>query len=225
RAQARDAARAVGSRFVAVVAVLLVVLVGGSLLLGRGGGPDEVRPGERLPVFAAPLATAPKLESDFVNLAERADQGAAGKRPACSIRHPSVVTSCALLRRGPLVLVTFRPVGECLDVVDRVDRLVARTPGLTGLAVATGDDHDDAARTVRERRWRLRTVYDVDGALSSRLGGAVCPLTLVVRADGTVARRVSGRPETGELERAVAAAGDASARPATTTAAAPAPGR
>ncbi|MCV4754782.1 hypothetical protein OFC37_35495, partial [Escherichia coli] len=80
------------------------------------------------------------------------DQGAAGRRPACSIRHPSVVTSCALLRRGPLVVVTYRPVDECLAVVDAVDRLVARTAGLTGLAVATGDDHDDAAATARARR-------------------------------------------------------------------------
>jgi hypothetical protein len=73
-----------------------------------------------------------------------------------------------------------------------VERVRRALPGLTALAVATNGTHDETAKTARARGWGLITAYDVDGALASRLGAAVCPLVLFVRRDGSVADRLVG---------------------------------
>jgi hypothetical protein len=203
--RARRAARASSTRWLVAGGLLLVLLALGSTLVAGRGADDatQVRPGERLPAFAAPVATRPRVAHDDVNLATRDGQGAAGDRAACSVRVPSAVTSCALLRRGPLVLVVFsRGLQSCLRTVDDVDRAARGRPGLAALAVETRGEHDETARTVRARGWALTTVYDADGALSSRLGAAVCPLVLFVRRDGTVVDRLIGEDATGAAIRA-----------------------
>ncbi len=198
------AARASGNRWWAAIVLLLLVVVGGSLLTlynGRSGSP-AVGPGDRLPPFAAPLATAPKLEHDAVNYAAEGDQGDAGRVPACSIDDPSVVTSCALLERGPLVLLMFAAgVDECVAAVDALDRLGDRYPRIQRLAVAIGGQHDKTARTVRERRWSLPVAYDRDGGLSARIGSPTCPFALLVDADGMVRQRLFGTVTAADLER------------------------
>lgn len=199
-----EVARASGNRWWAAIVVLLLVVVAGSLLTlynGRSGSP-AVDPGEMLPPFAAPLATAPKLEHDAVNYAEHADEGEAGRVPACSVYDPSVVTSCALLDRGPLVLMMFGSgVDACVTAVDDLNRLRARYPDVQTLAVAIGGEHDKTATTVRNRRWTLPVAYDRDGGLSSRLGAPSCPFVLFVAADGTVRERLFGSASADELDQ------------------------
>jgi hypothetical protein len=230
-AEASRTAQAASTRWlIAGVVLILILAVGSTLLAGRGADDAQVRPGERLPAFAAPLATRPKLAQDDVNLAQRDDQGQAGRRAACSIREPSAVTSCALLRDGPLVIVVFsRGVDACLRAVDDVEAVRRALPGLGTLAVATNAEHDEAAEIVRARRWGLPVVYDRDGALASRLGAAVCPLVLFVRRDGSVADRIVGDvTEAGvrtRAERLLRAGGTTPAAGTTTTRAAPAGGR
>lgn len=224
-AEASRTAQAASTRWlIAGVVLILLLAVGSTLVAGRGGDDAQVRPGERLPAFAAPLATRPKLAQDDVNLAQRDDQGQAGRRAACSIRVPSAVTSCALLRGGPLVLVVFsRGVDPCLRAVDDVAALRRDLPGLGTLAVATNAEHDEAADVVRARGWRLPVVYDRDGALATRLGAAVCPLVLFVRRDGSVADRIVGDVRAADLrvraERLLRArpAGPGSTAPGATT--------
>lgn len=188
-------ARATGNRWWAAIVVLVLVVVGGSLLTlynGRAGSP-AVDPGEPLPPFAAPFATEPKLEHDAVNYAEHADEGEAGRVPACSVDNPSVITSCALLDQGPLVLMMFGTgVDTCVTAVDDLDRLRPRYPQVQTIAIAIGGDHGKTAAAVRNRRWKLPVAYDRDGGLSSRLGAPSCPFVLFVEADGTVRERLFG---------------------------------
>lgn len=208
RGRAAAVAQAVGGRWVAVIVILVAVIAGVSLLTVGGGGETRgtVKTGSLLPPFAAPLATAPKLKNDDVNLAAKPNQGQAGSVAACSIVNPSVVTSCGLLRRGPLVLVMFSSgVGECVRTVDEIDRLRTRFPRLQTLAVAIGGEHGSTAKTARARRWRLPVAYDRDGALSSRLGVAVCPFVLFVGSNGRIAERLIGTPAPGALARGMAA--------------------
>lgn len=190
-----ETARATGNRWWAAIVVLVLVVVGGSLLTlynGREGSP-AVDPGEPLPPFAAPLATEPKLEHDAVNYAAHADEGEAGRVPACSVDDPSVITSCALLDQGPLVLMMFGTgIDTCVTAVDDLNRLRARYPQVQTLAVAIGGEHDKTAEAVRNRRWKLPVGYDRDGGLSSRLGAPSCPFVLFVAADGTVRERLFG---------------------------------
>ena len=73
--------------FVALVGVVLVGYVSlqhaAHRALGLAGG---LKVGSKVPPFAAPLALGP-LDGD-VNVARKANQGAAGKRPACTVRGP-----------------------------------------------------------------------------------------------------------------------------------------
>ncbi|WP_026912890.1 hypothetical protein [Patulibacter minatonensis] len=221
-------AQAVGVRWLAVAGIVLVLLVGVTTLIGgRDGGPTggDVAAGEQLPDFAAPLATAPKLDRDDVNVAQKDGQGEAGKYAACSIRNPSVVTSCALLDRGPLVLVLFsRGVQQCVDAVDLLDRERRRFPTLQTLAVATLGQHDATAETAASRRWTLPVAYDRDRGFSALLGAPACPLVLFVRRDGTVEKRIIGRLSTDALVRAMRGLARSAAPPTTTVDATP-PGR
>ncbi|MEV4420508.1 hypothetical protein AB0L40_11105 [Patulibacter sp. NPDC049589] len=216
---ASQRAQAVGVRWLAVAGIALVVLAGLTTLLGGDRGPTggDVQPGERLPVFAAPLATQPKLAHDDVNLADADGQGERGDKAACSVTTPSAITSCALLRRGPLVLVLFsRGVAQCVDAVDELERARRRFPSLQTLAVATLGQHDDTAETVRARGWTLPVAYDRDRGLSALLGAPACPLVLFVRQDGTVAQRIIGRLRPEALVRGMEDLARAAAPPATT---------
>lgn len=201
--------RAVGVRYTVLVAILMLVLVSISLLTRRGGdgGAGTIAVGSRLPPFAAPLATAPKLPGgrEDVNLASRSGQGQAGKHPACSIRNRSVITSCALLKGGrPLVLVMFtNGMDPCVRVVDELDRLRRETPRIATLAVAFGGEHDGTAELVRRRRWTLPVAYDRDGALGARLGMPVCPFVIFVGADGKVSAREVGTLDADALRRGI----------------------
>lgn len=220
-------------RYMLIVVLLIAVVAGVSILaLNRSdGGDSQVRPGERLPDFAAPLAGLPKLAHDDINLAQRPHQGQAGNRAACSIVNPSVVTSCGLLRRGPLVLMMFsRRVAECVQAVDTLEALRPGSSRLQTLAVAIGGHHDDTTAAKRSRGWRLPVAYDADGALASRLGAAVCPLVLFVGRDGIVQDRIVGQVTPAALRQKTAALLAANPRPATsrstaTTVPHPAPGR
>lgn len=203
--QASAHARAIGARWLVGTVVVLVILVAVTTVGGGPGGDGgDVRPGERLPEFAAPLADEPRLQSEDVNLATKDGQGEAGRKAACSIRDPSVVTSCALLARGPLVVVVFsRGVASCVEAVDAVDVERRRFPRLQALAVSLLGRHDTTGETVRDRRWTLPVVYDRDGALGSVLGVPACPLVLFVRPDGTVERRIIGDLDRAELVAAM----------------------
>lgn len=208
RTVAEDAAahaRAVGGRWLAVALAVLVVLV---IVTTVTGGPDrdggDVAAGERLPDFAAPLVSAPKLDREDVNLATKDGQGEAGNTAACAIRDPSVVTSCGLLARGPLVLVLFsRGVDACVRAVDELEVVRRRHPGLQTLAVSLLGRHDTTGETARGRGWTLPVAYDRDGALGQVLGAPACPLVLFVRRDGTVRQRIIGTLDAGALERGV----------------------
>jgi hypothetical protein len=205
--QASANARRVGARWLAFAAVVFVVLLVVTRVTGGDGAEGgDVAAGERLPEFAAPLATRPRLENEDVNLASEDGQGEAGRFAACSIRNASVVTSCGLLARGPLVVMLFsRGLDACVRAVDDLDAERRRFPRVQTLAVSLLGRHDSTAETVRDRRWTLPVVYDRDGGLASVLGAPACPLVLFVRQDGTVAQRIIGDLEPGELARGMEA--------------------
>ncbi|MBF6621271.1 MAG: hypothetical protein ITG02_13715 [Patulibacter sp.] len=226
-----DVARSTGNRWWLAIAVLVVVIVGGSLLTFYNGrsGSTTVGPGDSLPPFAAPLATAPKLEHDAVNYAAEGDEGEAGRVPACSVANRSVVTSCRLLDEGPLVLMMFATgVDECVRAVDDLNRIRGSYPAVRTLAVAIGGEHGKTATTVRNRRWTLPVAYDRDGGLSARIGAPACPFVLFVAPDGTVRQRLFGSVTADELDRGMRELADERARqaPTATTPRTPsAPGR
>ncbi|HZV73246.1 MAG TPA: TlpA disulfide reductase family protein [Conexibacter sp.] len=160
--------------------------------------------GARIPPFAAPLVT-----SDLVgdaDIARRADQGAAGSRPACAVTDPRALNSCTLVRRGPLVLAFFTDSsGRCVDALDAMQRVARRHPRVGFAAVAIRGDRGDLRALVQRQGWRFPVGQDRDGAVANLYGVAICPTVVFAYRGGTVMRTALGSGETtpAALERGV----------------------
>src|SRR5262249_52023426 len=142
----------------------------------RSNGPGSTgpRPGEPMPPFAAPLATG-NVTGD-VNVARRDDQGAAGRRPACTVRGPGVLNARELWERGPVVLAFLATRGaKCSDELDRLERVRARYPGFQFAAVSIRGDRAGLRALIRRRHWGFPVAYDRDGVLANLYAVAVCP--------------------------------------------------
>lgn len=188
------------SRIAGVAALVALSYVLLNTLRSEGPGSAGLAPGTRLPPFAAPLATS-RLVGD-VNVARRAGQGSAGRRPACSVRGPDIVNSCELAERGPVVLAFIATRGtRCTGELDVLDRVRRRHPRVQVAAVAIRGDRDALARLVRSRRWGFPVAYDRDGVLANLYGVAVCPHLTFALPGGTVRDTVLGEQDARALER------------------------
>jgi hypothetical protein len=184
--------------------LIAVVVIGAVLLLTftlfKNGGPDGVpglKDGSMLPPFAAPLVLSP-IDGD-VNLARTADAGGAGSVPACSIKQPGVLTSCALTEDRSLLLAFSSLDDRCLDQLDVLNELARSERGRTRVvAVAVRGDRSRWRKMAAER-WRYPVLYDRDGAMSAVYGVDICPQMTIARIGGRVARTVIGEVSAAEL--------------------------
>ena len=98
---------AAGGRHAWLLGIAAILVVGLLLITStRPAGPGAVGlpAGARLPPFAVVLATSDVVCDDDddpcdANVARERDQGAAGRRPACEVRGPTVLNLCALTER------------------------------------------------------------------------------------------------------------------------------
>jgi len=169
--------------FVVVAALGWVTL---NTVRSKSPGSRGLPAGAAMPPFAMPLSSSSCRGPCDANVAVRAGQGAAGARPACSVRGPSVLNSCELAARGPVVLAfVFAPVRACRDQLTVLDRVRVRHPGVSFAAVdvrASG-----AAARSFARRWQLPIGYDHDAAVADEYGVVVCPTIVFARRGGVVA--------------------------------------
>jgi hypothetical protein len=132
------------------------------------------------------------LDGD-ANVARRAGEGAAGNRPACAVRRPDVLNGCALRDRGPLVLAFFATRGrQCVDQLDVMERVRARTPGVQFAAIAIRGNRDDVRSLIRRHGWKFDVGYDRDGALANAYHVQVCPQLTFARQGGRVVETTFG---------------------------------
>ena len=113
-------------RYVGLLAVVILVLLTVNTILTKPNGARGIEPGETIPPFAAPLALG-ALNGD-VNVARHADEGSAGRTPACAVRGPGVLNVCELYRGRPLVLALFVDGGSCPDVLGEMQALAGVFP-------------------------------------------------------------------------------------------------
>jgi AhpC/TSA family len=187
-----------------VAAVVLLGWVTFNTVRSKGVGSEGLAVGRRMPPFAAPLALS-GLDGD-VNVARRADQGAAGRRPACSVRGPDVLNICALYERRPVVLAFLATRGaRCTRELDRLQRLRARHRGVAFAAVSIRGDRDELRATIRRHRWTFPVGYDRDGALANLYGVAVCPTITYALPGGVVHGTTLGELDLAGLGARVAA--------------------
>jgi len=175
----------------ALVVLVLIALISVSLLRYSGGrGARGILVGAQIPPFAAPLVTS-SVDGD-ANLARKANSGAAGKVPACSIHQPGVVTSCELTSRRPLVLAFATQSRRCVQQLDELERMAAFRRGQVDVAAVAVRGNRDKWRRLVAGRWSFPVAYDRDGALAAAYDVEICPQTTFVRHGGRAAGTAFG---------------------------------
>jgi hypothetical protein len=137
-----------------------------------------------VPPFAAPLATG-SLGGD-VNVATAPNQGAAGDRPACSVRGPQVLNVCQLYEGAPLVLALFVDGGSCARILGQLQQLAPSFPGVRFAAVAVKGETTPVRRLIRAERIGYPVGLDRDGILVTLYRIATCPQVSFVYPGGIV---------------------------------------
>jgi hypothetical protein len=189
-----------GSQATWILGVVLVFVIGYvtiNTLSTDAPGSRGVRPGSKLPPFAAPLAMS-TLQGDANVLVRRAK----GVPPACQVRGPRVFNVCQAAERGPLVLGFMATRSQtCVDEVDVLQRLQRRFRDVQFAVVAIRGDRDDVRRLVRRHGWTLPVAYDRDGAVSNAYAIAVCPTITFARRGGAVTHTSLGKVDEADVER------------------------
>jgi len=167
-----------------VFGLLLVAVVAITFLFSKRPGSAGVPAGQRLPLFAAPLAVSTL-------------NGAANLHPHCTIaqHNPGALNVCLLVKQAPLVLGFFVTSSSgCEQAVTALQRVSHQLPAgeVQFAAVAVNSDHHDALQAVRAHHWTIPVAYDVDGRVGDAYGVAVCPIFELARRGGTVASRLIG---------------------------------
>lgn len=171
-------------RYVGLLAVVLLVLITVNTFTTKPNGGSGFAPGQQIAPFAVPLALG-TLEGD-ANVATHANEGAAGRRPACEVRLPQAVNICELYERAPVVLALFVNGGSCPDVLGDMQALRGSFPGVQFAAVAIKGEREALRRLVRERGLTYPVGFDRDGVLVSLYKQTSCPQVNFVLPGGTV---------------------------------------
>jgi hypothetical protein len=172
-------------RYVGLLALVILVLITVNTIVTKPNGARGVEPGHAIPPFAAPLALG-TLNGD-VNVATRADEGTAGRTPACAVRGPGVLNVCELYRGRPLVLALFVDAGSCPDVLGQMQALAGAFPAVSFAAVAIKGERGSLLTLIRKRGLTsVRVGIDRDGVLAGLYRVASCPQVSFVLPGGVV---------------------------------------
>lgn len=150
----------------------------------NGVSTTGVPPGQRLHLFAAPLANTNLI-------------GDPNLSPPCTAgRHdPRALNLCLTVRQRPLVLAFF-VIGssDCERQVDSLQRLSTRFAAdrVQFAAVAVNASRADTAALIRSHHWTIPVAYDRDGAVGSLYGLAICPMVELAHRGGIVSDRLIG---------------------------------
>jgi hypothetical protein len=191
-------------RYMGLLGVLLIVLLALNAALSKHNGASGVEPGRPLPPFAVPLATGSLLGD--ANVATRANEGAAGRQPACMVRGAQILNVCQLYEAGPVVLALFIDSGSCPAVLGDLQAIAPSFPGVRFAGVALGGSRTALRRLIRARGLSLPIGFDRDGALVSLYRDASCPQLNLAFPGGVVqSRALLTRPSISTLRARVGA--------------------
>ncbi len=171
-------------RYALLLALLILVLLAVNTVVSKPSGLRGIEPGHRLPPFAVPLAVG-GLKGD-ANIATHANEGAAGRVPACTVRGPQLLNICELYEQGPVVLALFIDGGSCPDILSDLQALVPSFPGVRFAAVAIKDNRDQLRRLVRSRHLSMPVGIDRDGVLAALYKLVSCPQVTFAYPGGVV---------------------------------------
>lgn len=171
-------------RYVGLLGILIVVLITINTALTKPNGATGIPPGQPLAPFAVPLALG-TLSGDS-DVATHANEGAAGRRPACLERGVGILNICELYERGPVVLALFVDAGSCPKILDDLQALAPQFPGVRFAGVAIKGGHEQVRKLVRVQRLSIPIGFDEDGALAALYKVASCPQVSFAYPGGVV---------------------------------------
>jgi hypothetical protein len=201
RAPLRGAPRYGG--YVGLLAIVILVLITINTIVTKPNGAKGLAPGERMPPFAVPLALG-SLQGD-ADTARHADEGAAGKVPACRERGPQILNICQLYEGAPLVFALFVDHGACPAILGDMQALSGSFPGVRFAAVSIRDSRAHVRSLIRRRGLTLPVGLDSDGALAALYKVATCPQVTFAYPGGEVqSDALLTRPARSTLRRRVA---------------------
>jgi hypothetical protein len=138
------------------------------------------------------------------DVATIADQGAAGRVPACQERGPQILNVCQLYERGPLVLALFVDSGSCAAILGDLQALAPSFSGVQFAAVAIKGNRAQLRLLMRSRGLSLPVGIDRDGALAALYKVATCPQVTFAYPGGVVqSRALLSRPPLATLRARV----------------------
>jgi len=186
--KARNTARPY-SIAVGVLFLGLIVFAGINALSTDSPGPVGLEEGRRLPPFAAPLATG-SLDGD----------SNVDPKKACKIHVRDAMRICDYFDR-PLVLVAWfsKCGGHCEPVLDAVERIRARFPGVAFLGIDIRNSKDEARKSVEKHGWGFPMAFDRDGAVGLLYSVGVGPTTFFAYRGGVLASKALGELTEEEL--------------------------
>lgn len=186
--EARRAARPY-SIAVGVLFLGLIVFAGINALSNGGSGPVGLEAGQKLPRFAAPLATG-SLDGD-ANV---------DPKKACKIHERDAIRICDYFDR-PLVLVAWftRCGGHCEPQLDAVERIRRRFPQVGFVGLDVRDSKDASRKAVTKNGWGFPMAVDRDGAVGQLYSVGVGPTTFFAYPGGVLASKALGELSDDEL--------------------------
>ena len=189
-------------RYVGILGLLILVLITINTALTKPTGVAGIEPGSPLAPFAVPLALG-AVNGD-ANVATPANEGAAGKRPACSVRGTGILNICELYEQGPVVLALFVNEGSCAKVLDDLQALAPSFPSVRFVGVAIKGDRGQLRKLVRAQNLSIPIGFDRDGALAALYKLASCPQVSFAYPGGVVqSKALLARPATAVLRARV----------------------
>ncbi|HTC58496.1 MAG TPA: hypothetical protein VK691_00075 [Solirubrobacteraceae bacterium] len=170
--------------FVVILAAILLIAFTIHVALSSHKGVTSIHPGARIPPFAAPYAVGGPAGE--VDVATHANDGSAGKVPACSERGRGILNICELYERGPVVLALFFQAGSCPGVLDDLQQLAPAFPQVSFAAVAVKEGASSVAHLVRAKHLTVPVGVDGEGRLGELFAMVSCPQITFVYPGGVV---------------------------------------
>lgn len=170
--------------YVGLLALVILALITINTIVTKSNGAKGLAPGERMPPFAVPLALGDMVGD--ADTARNADEGAAGRVPACRERGPQILNVCQLYERGPVLLALFVDSGSCPAVLSDMQALARSFPGVRLAGVAIKGARGSVRKLIRERRLTFPVGLDSDGALAALYKVATCPQLTLAYPGGEV---------------------------------------
>jgi hypothetical protein len=171
--------------YLGLLAVLIFVVVVVHTVLGKPTAVRGIEPGKRIPPFALPLA-AGTVNGD-ADVATHADEGSAGRIPACAERGAGILNVCELYERGPVVLALLVDAGSCPAVLGEMQALAREYPGVAFAGVAIKGERGPLRKLIAERGLTsVQVGIDSDGVLAGLYKLLSCPQVTFVLPGGVV---------------------------------------